>query len=53
MAGHPDRGPLAKVCHGEALPWRTLQEQVEIKVPTGSNFGAEEANVSRSPKGPP
>ena len=25
VAGHPDQCPLAKVCHGEALPWPSLQ----------------------------
>ena len=33
MAGHPDQCPLAKACHGEALPWPTLLEHVGIKVP--------------------
>ena len=35
VAGHPDRCPFAKVCHGEALPWPTLQGHVGIKVPPG------------------
>ena len=36
VAGHPDQYPLAKVCHGEALPWPTLQGHVGIKVPAGT-----------------
>ena len=36
VAGHPDQCPLAKVCHGEALPWPTLQGHVGIKVPVGT-----------------
>ena len=36
VAGHPDQCPLAKVCHGEALPWSTLQHHVGIKVPAGT-----------------
>ena len=36
VAGHPDQCPLAKVCHGEALPWPTLQGHVGIKVPAGT-----------------
>ena len=36
IAGHPDECPLAKVCHGEALPWPTLQGHVGIKVPAGT-----------------
>ena len=36
VAGHPDQCPLAKVCHGEALPWPTLQGHVGIKVPRGT-----------------
>ena len=36
VAGHPDQCPLAKVCHGEALPWPTLQGHVGIKVPGGT-----------------
>ena len=36
VAGHPDQCPLAKVCHGEARPWPTLQEHVGIKVPAGT-----------------
>ena len=36
LAGHPDQCPLAKVCHGEALPWPSLQEHVGIKVPAGT-----------------
>ena len=35
VAGHPDQCPLAKVCHGEALPWPSLQGHVGIKVPLG------------------
>ena len=35
VAGHPDQCPLAKVCHGEALPWPTLQGHVGIRVPPG------------------
>ena len=38
VAGHPDQCPLAKVCHGEALPWPSLQgpcRHVGIKVPPG------------------
>ena len=36
IADHPDECPLAKVCHGEALPWPTLQGHVGIKVPAGT-----------------
>ena len=36
VAGHPDQCPLAKVCHGEALPWPTLQGHVGMKVPAGT-----------------
>ena len=36
VAGHPDQCPLAKVCHGEALPLPSLQEHVGIKVPAGT-----------------
>ena len=36
VAGHPDQCPLAKVCHGEALPWPTLQQHVGIEVPAGT-----------------
>ena len=35
VVGHPDQCPLAKVCHGEALPWPTLQGHVWIRVPPG------------------
>ena len=35
VAGHPDECPLAKVCHGEAVPWPTLQGHVGIRVPPG------------------
>ena len=38
VAGHPNQCPLAKVCHGEALPWPSLQgpcRHVGIKVPPG------------------
>ena len=35
VACHPDRG---KVCHGEALPWPTLQGHVGIGVPPGCIF---------------
>ena len=35
VAGHPNQCPLAKVCHGEALPWPTLQGHVGIRVPPG------------------
>ena len=35
VAGHPDQCPLAKVCHGEAMPWPTLQGHVGIRVPPG------------------
>ena len=35
VAGHPDQCPLAKVCHGEALTWPTLQGHVGIRVPLG------------------
>ena len=35
VAGHPDQCPLAKVCHGEALPWPSLQGHVGIRVPLG------------------
>ena len=36
VAGHPDKCPLAKVCHREPLPWPTLQGHVGIKVPAGT-----------------
>ena len=36
VAGHPNQCPLAKVCHGEALPWPTLHGHVGIKVPAGT-----------------
>ena len=36
VAGHPNKCPLAKVCHGEALPWPALQGHVGIKVPAGT-----------------
>ena len=36
VASHPDQCPLAKVCHGEALPWPTLQGHVGSKVPAGT-----------------
>ena len=39
VAGHPDQCPLAKVCHGEALPWPALQGHVGIKVPAGTILG--------------
>ena len=35
VAGHPDQCPLAKVCHGEALPLPSLQGHVGIRVPPG------------------
>ena len=35
VAGHPDQCPLAKVCHGEALPWPSLQGHVGIRVQLG------------------
>ena len=35
VAGHPDQCPLGKVCHGEALPWPSLQGHVGIRVPPG------------------
>ena len=35
VAGHPGQCPLAKVCHGEALPWPSLQGHVGIRVPPG------------------
>ena len=35
VAGHPDQCPLAKACHGEALPWPSLQGHVGIRVPPG------------------
>ena len=35
VAGHPDQCPLAKVCHGEALPWPSRQGHVGIRVPPG------------------
>ena len=35
VAGPPDQCPLAKVCHGEALPWPSLQGHVGIRVPPG------------------
>ena len=38
VARHPDQCPLAKVCHGEALPWPSLQgpcRHFVIKVPPG------------------
>ena len=35
VAGHPDQCPLAKACHGEALPWPSLQGNVGITVPPG------------------
>ena len=38
VAGHPDQCPLAKVCHGEAPPWPSLQEHVGIKMPAGSTL---------------
>ena len=36
VTGHPEQCPLAKVCHGEALLWPTLQGHAEIKVPAGT-----------------
>ena len=36
VASHPDLCPLARVCHGEARPWPSLQEHVGIKVPAGT-----------------
>ena len=36
VAGHPDQCPLARVRHGEAPPWPTLQGHVGIKVPAGT-----------------
>ena len=36
VVGHPDWCPLAKVCHGEALPWPTLRGHVGIEVPAGT-----------------
>ena len=35
IEGHPDQCPLARVCHGEALPWLSLQGHVGIRVPPG------------------
>ena len=35
VAGHPAQCSLAKVCHGEALPWPSLQGHVGIRVPPG------------------
>ena len=35
VAGHPAQCALAKVCHGEALPWPTLQGHVGIRVLPG------------------
>ena len=36
VAGHPDRYPLAKVCHGAGVPWHGLHDHVGIKVPAGT-----------------
>ena len=36
VAGNPDECPLAEVCHGEALPWPSLQGHVGIKVPAST-----------------
>ena len=36
VTGHPKECPLAKVCHGEALPCPTLQRHVGIQVPAGT-----------------
>ena len=36
LASDPNQCPLAKVCHGEALPWTTLQGHVGIKAPAGT-----------------
>ena len=35
VAGHPGKCPSDKVCHGEALPWPSLQGHVGIRVPPG------------------
>ena len=36
VAGHPDRYPPAKVCHGAGVPGHSLQDHVGIKVPAGT-----------------
>ena len=36
MQATPTSCNMAKVCHGEALPWPTLQGHVGIKVPAGT-----------------
>ena len=36
LARHCDHCPWAKVCHGGALPWPTLQGHVGTKVPAGT-----------------
>ena len=36
VAVHPHHRPLAQVCHGQVLPWPTLQGHVGIKVPAGT-----------------
>ena len=44
VAGHPDQCPLAKVCHGEALPWPSLQAGL---VPYGVHERVPSANAYR------
>ena len=53
VAGHPDQCPLAKVCHGEALPWPSVQGHVGIRVPPGCILVVQEGIVWRSGKGGP
>ena len=36
VARQPDPCPLAKLCHGEALPWPTLQGHVGINLPAAT-----------------
>ena len=50
VAGHPDQCPLAKVCHGEALPWPSLQGHVGIRVPPGCILVVRKGIVWRSGK---
>ena len=52
VAGHPDQCPLAKVCHGEALPWPSLQDYWDWGA-ARVHLGGEEGIVWRSGEGGP
>ena len=53
VASHPNQCPLAKVCHGEALPWPTLRGHVGIKVPAGTILGVRKGMYGGAARVPP